>query len=258
MKKTNKFLTLFLLIASLGLAACGGGHGESGGGGTVNPPSGGGDTDNPPSGGGDTTPTFTPTHAGTTADPYTISDALGLIGTMKDNEHGTATVYVKGVITSENADIIYNTKYSSATFMMGDLKAYSISGCSVTAGEKGYVAKGYEVVVGGVLIKYLDNGTVVPEVGYNSEVKNTTVLVSSTATDSAAQIFTITFNSNGGSAVSEVKVRDGALANKPANPTKSGYAFDGWYKDADLTQPFDWNSPVTGNITLYAKWFGGE
>lgn len=248
MGKKNKLFALLLLVASLGLAACGGGHDDSGGGGNVNPPSDGGGED----GGG--SETFTPTHAGTKADPYSVSDAIGLVGDMKDNEHGTATVYVKGVITSEDADIIYNTKYSSASFMMGDLKAYSISGCSVTAGENGYVAKGYEVVVGGVLIRYINNGTMVPEVGYSSEAKNTTELVSSVATDSAAQIFTITFNSNGGSSVATIQVRDGALPNMPTNPTRSGYRFDGWFTDADLTQAFDWNKPITGNITLYAKW----
>ena len=40
-------------------------------------------------------------------------------------------------------------------------------------------------------------------------------------------------------------------------PTRDGYVFDGWYKDALCTQRYDFSSPVTANITLYAKWVQG-
>ena len=43
---------------------------------------------------------------------------------------------------------------------------------------------------------------------------------------------------------------------KPENPTKKGYAFTGWYtKNADNEyNPFDFNTTVTEDITLYAQW----
>ena len=40
----------------------------------------------------------------------------------------------------------------------------------------------------------------------------------------------------------------------PDNPTKDGYTFKGWYTDVNLTNEFDFNTPITSNITLYAKW----
>ncbi len=43
-------------------------------------------------------------------------------------------------------------------------------------------------------------------------------------------------------------------AEKPANPTKDGYTFGGWYTDAGCTTEYDFNAPVTADITLYAKW----
>ena len=66
--------------------------------------------------------------------------------------------------------------------------------------------------------------------------------------------FTVTFNSNGGTAVPAQTVKAGEKAVKPANPTKSGFTFSGWYSDATLTTQYNFNSAVTANITLYAKW----
>ncbi len=67
--------------------------------------------------------------------------------------------------------------------------------------------------------------------------------------------FTVTFNTNDGSAVDPQTVAEGNKAMKPADPTKEGcYAFDGWFSDEALTTAYDFNTPVTTNITLYAKW----
>jgi uncharacterized repeat protein (TIGR02543 family) len=65
---------------------------------------------------------------------------------------------------------------------------------------------------------------------------------------------TIMFDSNGGSAVSDVYVADGMSATEPSEPTYHGYIFEGWYSDEELTEEFDWNSRVYFDTTLYAKW----
>ena len=62
--------------------------------------------------------------------------------------------------------------------------------------------------------------------------------------------FTVSFDSNGGSTVTDQKVLN-APAVKPADPTKDGYDFAGWYL-VDTLYAFDTN--VTENITLTAKW----
>lgn len=66
-------------------------------------------------------------------------------------------------------------------------------------------------------------------------------------------LHTVTFNSNGGSDVPE-QIRANAAATKPADPTRSGYVFAGWYTDEACTAAYDFTKPVTDNITLYAKW----
>lgn len=63
----------------------------------------------------------------------------------------------------------------------------------------------------------------------------------------------VTFNSNGGSDVPE-QIRANAAATKPADPTRSGYVFAGWYTDEACTAAYDFTQPVRDSVTLYAKW----
>ena len=71
----------------------------------------------------------------------------------------------------------------------------------------------------------------------------------------AVESWTVTFNSNGGSACDTkfVATADGKLA-KPADPTRDGYTFGGWFTDEACTQAYDFSTPVTADLTLYAKW----
>jgi len=64
----------------------------------------------------------------------------------------------------------------------------------------------------------------------------------------------VTFDSNGGSSVSDQTITAGTAASRPANPTKSSYTFGNWYQDTGLTTLYYFNTPVTANITLYARW----
>ena len=66
--------------------------------------------------------------------------------------------------------------------------------------------------------------------------------------------YTVSFDSNGGSAVTAQSIEAGQKVTKPADPTKANYAFAGWYSDSGLTQAFDFNTPISTDITLYAKW----
>ncbi len=51
-----------------------------------------------------------------------------------------------------------------------------------------------------------------------------------------------------------VEVEDGKTVAKPADPTCEGYTFLGWFSDTALTQEFDFATPITADMTLYAKW----
>lgn len=69
-------------------------------------------------------------------------------------------------------------------------------------------------------------------------------------------VYTVTFNANGGNgAPAAVTVEEGKPVAEPTTkPTRTGYVFDGWYKDEAGTQKYDFSAAVTDNITLYAKW----
>ena len=49
-------------------------------------------------------------------------------------------------------------------------------------------------------------------------------------------------------------IEDGAFISEPTPPVKDGWTFNGWYTDAEYTTLFDFNTPITENITLYAGW----
>ena len=68
------------------------------------------------------------------------------------------------------------------------------------------------------------------------------------------EYYTVTFESNGGSAVEAQVVEAGQTATAPEAPTMEGYTFTGWYTDAELTTAYDFATPVTADIVLYAKW----
>lgn len=67
--------------------------------------------------------------------------------------------------------------------------------------------------------------------------------------------YTVSFDSNGGSSVSEQKVEKGEKAKKPENPTRNGYIFVEWNLAGEA---YDFNSKVEKNITLSAVWKQNE
>jgi uncharacterized repeat protein (TIGR02543 family) len=72
-----------------------------------------------------------------------------------------------------------------------------------------------------------------------------------------ANTLTITYNSNGGSAVSSGSTTTGGtVSSAPTAPTRTGYTFAGWYSNAGLTTAvsFPYTHGQTANFTLYAKW----
>ena len=69
-------------------------------------------------------------------------------------------------------------------------------------------------------------------------------------------MYNVTFDTDGGTLVDAQQVVSGENAYYPeTNPTKDGYIFDGWYEDEFRTVEFEfWNTPITKDTTVYAKW----
>lgn len=66
---------------------------------------------------------------------------------------------------------------------------------------------------------------------------------------------TVTYESNGGSALPNQTVYWGRLIEEPQAPTKVGYSFEGWFTDSSLAERWDFSQDyVSGDVTLFAKW----
>jgi uncharacterized repeat protein (TIGR02543 family) len=66
---------------------------------------------------------------------------------------------------------------------------------------------------------------------------------------------TVTFNSQDGSSIDSMEIISGQKILEPATPTKSGFVFDGWYKETEWITEWDFSSDkIISDITLYAKW----
>ncbi len=146
-----------------------------------------------------------------------------------------AKVRVNGTGTQYNPNTDY-TSYRSK-YGMWQYKWYS-SSWSYPSYEGSYW---YDSKSGWPLdcnVAFRDYPTIMATYGYNN----------------VATKHTVSFDSNGGSAVADVKVKDGDKLTKPADPTRLGFDFDGWYCNPELTDPYDFNTPVPYGFTLYAKW----
>ncbi len=110
-----------------------------------------------------------------------------------------------------------------------------------------------------------ENGVVTAVSASSSPVAITATLINGetvtfhvTVIDEAPPVpayYIVTFNMNGhGTQVAYQIVKDGSKATKPTDPTEEGWTFDGWYTDAAFSAVFDFNTAITADTTIYAKW----
>ena len=78
-----------------------------------------------------------------------------------------------------------------------------------------------------------------------------TLFVSCTEEPPAPELFTVTFDSDGGSSVAAQQVERGKCAQQPTSPVKEGYEFVNWNLDGKV---YDFAMPITKSITLKAVW----
>ncbi|NFG41532.1 cell wall-binding protein [Clostridium botulinum] len=133
----------------------------------------------------------------------------------------------------------------------------SINGQSYKFNDQGY-AIGDKIPES---IKAFDNGNNALPYGSKPPYSNS----EDSSSDSEDEIFKdvetikvrykVTFNTDGGSSVSAItNIKSGKTIDLPKEPTKSGYKFDGWYKDDDFDKEFTEDTKIRSNMKVYAKW----
>lgn len=72
--------------------------------------------------------------------------------------------------------------------------------------------------------------------------------------EASITLASIEFVSNGGSEVSTIYLEHNTTTLAPEDPVKEGYVFSGWYTEESFENLYDFRSPITDNVVLYAKW----
>ena len=112
----------------------------------------------------------------------------------------------------------------------------------------------YEPLTGFVFDKWTVEGVTVSDVTAKTisfKMPENAVTATATYKQIMIVIHKVTFNSDGGSAVAPQFIQAGYTATEPADPTKEGCTFEGWYLDG---VEYDFATEVTKPITLTAKW----
>lgn len=154
------------------------------------------------------------------------------LNSVVDKNYITSPAY-KGK-TPCNGIIVYDYNSSDGSYLNGKTYLYCQDGI--------YHTKGYE--------PYVDLINTCP--GVTAELDPTDPTPDPTPV--APTEYTVTFNTDGGSTIASQRVTSGGLATRPENPTKSASSFVDWYDSSAKTNLFNFNTPITSNVTVYAKW----
>ena len=129
---------------------------------------------------------------------------------------------------------------------------YSVQKCKKYKKEK-YIMKYFNRIISAVLIIALVFCTY-PESFFYVKANGSTSSndVSSDISDNEISVYTVTFDSDGGSSIDSQEVEEGALIEKPSDPEKDGFTFDCWKND-DEEWDFE-NDIVSSDITLVASY----
>ena len=171
-----------------------------------------------------------------------IDPAITLTAPVKDvspqteiNGNGyTATVVWSPEVTDKFG---YNTEYTATITITVDGN-HTITGIAAN----GYTVEGAKTVTN-------DENSNVVTVAYDETGSRP-----SSGGGGGTTRYTVKFDTNGSNTITSKTVTRNSTVTEPTAPTKEGYTFNGWYTNEELTTAYDFDSKVTKNITLYAKW----
>ncbi len=193
---------------------------------------------------------FSTTAATTTSKPADVSNALMSVAYTKDGLTSLNTTFSICPVKSDGTTIDID---GSGSLLVGSSRRYGlfvgntpIDNSCVTWSISSTVAK-LGTPTATVTATGVGSFTLTASVG-GGTVKQTLTRTT------ALPVYTVSFYSNGGSAVTSQSVTSGQKATKPTNPTKAGYTFTGWYSDSALTKAYNFSTAVKSNLTLYAGW----
>ena len=202
---------------------------------------------------------------------------------VKNGSYTSGTTKVTSVaITAEGCNIAGALDYDAGTgvadYTAGSESTIVLDGANLEPAYAGYdvwfACKPFTLPAGStftVVIETTDKGTQTATLTAGADV----VFAAGKVTELPVYgiTYTVTFNTNGGSAIGPIQVGRGAKVKvPPTDPTKTGalaagayigsvtdpdnvdFTFGGWYSDSACTTPWDFDTQIWGNTTIYAKW----
>ena len=149
-----------------------------------------------------------------------------------------------------------NIDVSGGQFTDNEVAKHLKSGKAVLFHDGKYAVANEEAVKGDAIYSVTNNadGTVV----YFTDLQAANDYAKESGAQSPKVLkVTVNFESNQGTAVDSQLVTVGDKVAKPADPTKEGYTFTGWFSDEDCTKPYDFDVAVDDTVpelTLHAGW----
>lgn len=173
---------------------------------------------------------------------YSICKADG--NYIRQGASGGGDVKSQPVVSVQNGETyVYFTSNNNPggiyRYRIGDDEAELLY--TPTAGDQQYCMASISVGSDGSLYYVNDSGKLFAVKGNGQRVNR----------------YTVTFVANGKDAAmpDSQRVKEGRAATEPSTkPQCKGYTFGGWFTDAACTKAYDFSSPVTADMTLYAKW----
>ena len=164
------------------------------------------------------------------ADGGTVDGTVNNQGTIKRSEGAAAVTVFNGTVYNRSAGTIIAGIYNGTVENNGTISGGTFCG-GVTIRKGSWVWERTGSISGGTFYS-----SIVNEAG-PERVTGVT--------------FAVTFDRGDGTKTEPTPVKYNDLVPKPTAPTKSGYTFTGW---EDANGAYDFNTPVTGPLTLTAKW----
>ena len=164
------------------------------------------------------------------ADGGTVDGTVNNQGTIKRSEGAAAVTVFNGTVYNRSAGTIIAGIYNGTVENNGTIIGGTFYG-AVTIRKGSWVWERTGSISGGTFYS-----SIVNEAG-PERVTGVT--------------FAVTFDRGDGTKTEPTPVKYNDLVPKPTAPTKSGYTFTGW---EDANGAYDFNTPVTGPLTLTAKW----
>ena len=172
------------------------------------------------------------------------------------NEGNIENGMFNGKVVNQSNCTIKNGTFKNTVRNIGTISGGTFTETS-TVNNKGTIEKGeFSGKVeneGGTIKDGIFNGAVENQTGgtigggmFSGKVTNNGTINGGT--------FAVTFDTKGGSTVPVQNVLNGQKATKPADPTREGYTFGGWYTKEAYVNPYDFATSVQNALTLYAKW----